>query len=85
MVDIFSDTYTESVEVNERDIFSAMIDKADAETKDDFKTTYKPLTEVVSIVRGRQKAGLPMLTAQEELAEKYIREWAELFGSENAK
>ena len=70
MMDVFSDTYLESVQENE---------------KDAFKTTYKPLTEVIAIIRGRQAAGLPMLTAQEEIVEQYLEEFAELFGWENAR
>ena len=69
----------------ERDMFSAMMNKAEAKTKDDFKTTYKPLTEVISIVKGRMAANLPMLTAQEELCSDYLEEWADLFGAENAR
>lgn len=87
MIDMISDTYTESVMMNEKDAFNFLCDAAEKrlEDKDDFKTTYKPLTEVITIVRGRKKANLPMLTAQEELAEDYLEEWAELFGAENAK
>lgn len=85
-MDMMSDTYLESVKVNEKDAFNFLCDAAEKRAdKDDFKTTYKPLTEVISIVRGRNAANLPMLTEQEELAEKYLREWAELFGAENAK
>ena len=45
----------------------------------------KPLTEVIAIVRGKKANNIPMLTAQEELCEDYIKEWADLFGAENAK
>ena len=45
----------------------------------------KTLTEVISIVKGRKAANLPMLNVQEELCEDYLQEWADLFGAENAK
>lgn len=65
-MDMMSDTYLESVQVNE-------------------KPAYKTLTEVIAIVRGKKANNMTMMTAQEELVEDYLQEWAQLFGSENAK
>ena len=85
-MDMFNDTYLESVQVNEKDAFNFLCDAAEKQAdKDDFKTTYKTLTEVISIVKGRKAANLPMLNVQEELCEDFLAEWADLFGAENAK
>lgn len=43
------------------------------------------LTEAIAVVIGKRAAGIPMLTAREEVADDFITEWAELFGAETAK
>lgn len=82
-MDMFSDTYLESVKVNEKDAFNFLCDAA--ERKVEKRVENKPLTEVIAIVRGKKANNIPMLTAQEELCEDYLQEWSQLFGSENAK
>lgn len=43
------------------------------------------LTEVIAVVVGKRAAGIPTITAREEVADDFITEWAELFGAETAK
>ena len=82
-MDMFSDSYLESVQQNEKDAFSFLCDAAEKRVEKPVEN--KPLTEVIAIVRGKKANNVPMLTAQEELCEDYLQEWAQLFGSENAK
>lgn len=78
-MDMISDTYTESAMMNDKDAFNFLCDAAEKRVEN------KPLTEVIAIVRGKKAHNIPMMTAQEELCEDYLDEWADLFGAENAK
>lgn len=82
-MDMFSDSYLESVQQNEKDAFNFLCDAAEKRVEKPVEN--KPLTEVIAIVRGKHFNGMEMATAQEELVEQYLQEFAELFGAENAK
>ena len=82
-MDMMSDTYIESVQVNEKDAFNFLCDAAEKRVEKPVEN--KPLTEVIAIVRGKKANNAPMMTAQEELVEQYLEEFADLFGAENAK
>lgn len=43
------------------------------------------LTEAIAVVKGKLAAHIPVAGAKEELAEDFIKEWAEIFGYNTAK
>ena len=43
------------------------------------------LTEAIAVVKGKLAAHIPVAGAKEELAEYFIKEWAEIFGYNTAK
>lgn len=42
------------------------------------------LTEAIAVVKGKLAAGIPIGGAREELADDFIKDWADLFGAETA-
>lgn len=61
--------------ITERDMFSSMMDKAEAKTKD--CSTFK---ENYAIVRYKKTHNEPMTTAKQEMMEDFIEDWTDLFG-----
>ncbi len=43
------------------------------------------LTEAIAVVIGKLANGIPITGAREEVADDFIKDWADLFGAETAK
>jgi len=43
------------------------------------------LTEAIAVVIGKHAAGIPITGAKEEVADDFIKDWADLFGAKTAK
>ena len=43
------------------------------------------LTEAIAVVLGKLANGIPISGAKEEVADDFIKDWADLFGAETAK
>ena len=52
-------------------------------TEDDlYADQSQTFSETFAVVKGKIASGIPMLTAKEELMERFLQDWAEIFGAD---
>lgn len=76
MIDAFSDSYLESVQVNEKDAFNFLCDAAEKKSeKVDIKKLSDELIYYLGLITEKIEKGTPLSGWKEEVADDLLTDW----------